>query len=306
MSDCSICGETLPLEEDQVKCLGCRKSYHFNCSGLSESTYRRMSNSKKDQWRCINCRQSRTPPVSTEKELNFDLKVAFEVLNNKFDSQMLVMNELKDDMKGLVGSLEALKVQVAENTNKLCEHDNSIKSLVTHFDVKNRVVDNLEYKINRMEQYSRRLNIEIHGLEEQIKDDDPENVMLILKKMADKMGLGFRQSDIAAAHRLPSKKAGAVKVIIVQFYEKVLRDRWLENRKKIKNNIDVGGVSDRVVFINENLTAYNKLLLMNAKSRAKERDYKYVWVRNGRIYVKKSDKSVTLKVDTKEDLNKIA
>jgi len=43
------------------------------------------------------------------------------------------------------------------------------------------------------------------------------------------------------------------------------------------------------IYINERLTAYNRKLLWETRSKAKELGYRYIWTRNGRIYCKADD-----------------
>lgn len=58
----------MPVDEDQVKCHGCNNYFHFGCCGLAENTYRRMASSKKEAWRCVNCRTNPRTATSSGNE----------------------------------------------------------------------------------------------------------------------------------------------------------------------------------------------------------------------------------------------
>ena len=58
-------------------------------------------------------------------------------------------------------------------------------------------VEKLEYKSDRMEQYSRRNSILIHGLP-QVKGED--NKYLVIKKFKEKMGLDILSANIDRLH----------------------------------------------------------------------------------------------------------
>lgn len=304
---CASCDSALPNEEDVVKCFGCNKWYHFICAGVSENTYRRMSVSKKEGWRCVkNCRQSaKTPPVTVSDKESFDIKFYFETLDKKIDSQTVIMSELKDNFVSLMQSFENLNTKVLDNCNKIISLEQKLASVSVLNQNLEKSVSDLKYQLNKLDQYNRRINLEIHGIERQNGGGKDENLMTILKKCAEKMGILFDETDVLAVHRLPVKRQDIIPGIIVQFCSKSRRDIWLENRRKITTNRDIGGNSDSRVFFNENLSRENKELLYNVKKTAKSLNFKYVWVRNGRIYAKKASESVTIKIESVHDIRKL-
>ncbi|KAL4721721.1 hypothetical protein ACJJTC_001702, partial [Scirpophaga incertulas] len=58
------------------------------------------------------------------------------------------------------------------------------------------------------------------------------------------------------------------------------------------------------IYINEHLTPYNKQLLKKCKEIAMKKEYKYVWTKNGRIYIRKNDTSPAIQIHEEEDLRK--
>lgn len=59
------------------------------------------------------------------------------------------------------------------------------------------------------------------------------------------------------------------------------------------------------VFINENLTKYLRQLLWKTKQCAKEKEYKFVWVSNGKIFVREKEGTAVIRVENEHDLSKL-
>ena len=65
-------------------------------------------------------------------------------------------------------------------------------------------------------------------------------------------------------------------------------------RHRIDANIinqDNPDTNNKFIYINDQLTAYNRRLLWTAKTKAKECNWKFTWVRNGSICARKNENS---------------
>lgn len=60
------------------------------------------------------------------------------------------------------------------------------------------------------------------------------------------------------------------------------------------------------IFVDENLTRAPKQLLSSAKQRAKEKVYKFVGVKNGKILVRQSEQRAANRIENDADLLKIS
>lgn len=100
---------------------------------------------------------------------------------------------------------------------------------------------------------------------------------------------------IESVHRLKARE-GKIPPIIVRFRDRSERDRWVNKRSALK--------SERI-FINENLTKLQRWLFWNAKECAKEKGYKYVWMSNGKILVRRKDGAAVIRIEDESDLNHI-
>lgn len=59
------------------------------------------------------------------------------------------------------------------------------------------------------------------------------------------------------------------------------------------------------IYVIEHLSPSNKALHAAARLRAKEKKYKYVWIRNGKIFVRKADHSDFIMIKDTSSLEKI-
>lgn len=85
------------------------------------------------------------------------------------------------------------------------------------------------------------------------------------------------------------------------------RDAVLQKarKKNIKTTDFLRSAPTAPVFINEHLTAKNKNILYEAKKVKKERGFKYVWVRNAKIFVRKNDNTIAMHIRSLSDLDKL-
>ena len=77
-------------------------------------------------------------------------------------------------------------------------------------------VEKLEYRVDRMEQYSRCNSLLIHRLpEERLEDTDS----LVIETVKEKMGLNISSADIDRTHRTgaPPKQSGKVRPVLAKF-----------------------------------------------------------------------------------------
>lgn len=133
-----------------------------------------------------------------------------------------------------------------------------------------------------------------------------ENLKEVVEKIAQKLDVD--SAGIERAWRLRATKHNPNSCgIIVKFRTEGTKQKWIENRKKMRVNTDIfpNSSCSTKVFINEDLTKYHILLniLWQAKQKKKENLLKYVWVKNGRVLCKKDDQDRTRVIHCSADLH---
>lgn len=146
-----------------------------------------------------------------------------------------------------------------------------------------------------MDQYSRRQNLEIHGLEQA----EDENLLNKINNIARKLNIPeVTTREVEAVHRLPSKP-DKVPVVLVRFSSRVTKEKWMQQRALLRTK-------EPGLSFFDNLTARNKHLLWLAKVKAREHAYQFVWQRNGRVLVRKRQGGQVIQIKSEDDLSKIS
>ncbi|XP_045535244.1 uncharacterized protein LOC123721239 [Papilio machaon] len=149
----------------------------------------------------------------------------------------------------------------------------------------------LEQKIHEFEQASLNDRIEIVGIEKL----PGENIKDLISKVGDTINVST--SEIEWARRTTTtrlmKTSAKPAPIVVKFKVSGAdsRDIWLAQRRKmteVTSNKITGGSATNKIYINEALTKVTRTLLWNTKKQL-HGVYKYIWVSNGKILVKKSE-----------------
>lgn len=155
-------------------------------------------------------------------------------------------------------------------------------------------------RITNIEQYYLNTNIEVKGIPKQAN----ETLESIQRKLGEEIGEPRTKADIEMCHRVPVPNS-ASKIIIVQFTRRLKRNDVLEKARKHRlTTRDLGFSAMILVYLNEHLCPRIKKLLSQATARKKEAGWKFVSVRNGQIFSRKTEDGPVAKITCREDLSK--
>lgn len=274
--------------------------YHFGkCSGVAESTFRSKGEAWRKAWRCPTCRHagargSQSGRSNTEQET--DYASLFMSINDKLEQLMT----LKCTVENIEQSVQTMSDQYDTILQHITRQDKDIAELRKRVDAiesREPLLDSEQIMkdINDLEWQSRKLNLEFHG----ISESENEDLLSKVNAVTSKVSLpALTVSDVAAVHRLPAAK-DKVPAILVRFSRQSHKDLFLSKRAEL-NQMKTN------CFMLENLTKRNKELLRDAKNWAKNNNFKYVWHRNGKIFVRQRDGANAIHVACTADLDKAA
>ena len=227
--------------------------------------------------------------------INIQAKVAKILSDNK---------ELRKDIESLKTSIElnAEQVEALKTENeKLVQTNSALQSELYEL---GKRVQTLEYDHDSLEQYTRKFNVEIHGIPER----EGENLQDIVIKTGQKMSVDVTIQDIDIVHRL-YRKFPAIKTIIVRFTSYKKKREFYQSRFNLKETniaeIIRGDVEARI-FINENLTQYTQELLAKARKKKKANKLYRVWTVDGKIFVRKTEESRPVRISEVWELDELA
>lgn len=305
---CKACNEVIPVDSEALLCTGqCGGHFHFMCGGFSEAAFRKLSANKKSKWMCVACQStkisntksiinstSQDPSVSPDimeflksqyKELKDLFNTSLSEITRSIDYNSNVILELQNDIKDLKTTNKNLQLKCEQLTQENMQIKTEIKEL--------------KFAVTELKQYSRRTNLEISNLPE----SENEHISEVLSKI-EHISQSNITEDIIAAHRVPSYNKDRPKAIVVQFKSKDSRDKHLKILKACKlnaSNINPR-FTDSPVYVNEHLTPELKSLFFDARKTRVEKQFKFCWVKDGKIFLRKNESSRVLRIKSQEDL----
>lgn len=235
---------------------------------------------------------------------------------------------LKDDVKELVrceieSIINKFGNELTATTNRITEEQMALKAEV---EAKANIIKNLEKNnlslqadINALKQRfysidktSRSYNLELQA----IPENRNENVLAIFRKLCDVVNIKIEDSQIHSCRRVFKFNPSSPRPrnILITLNSPRLRDEIISaahrfNKKHSDNplntnHLGIGGES-YAVFISEHLSPELKSLHAAARIAARKSKYKYVWVKYGRIFVRKDDGCNCIQINKIECLDKI-
>lgn len=235
-----------------------------------------------------------------------------------------IRDDVKEMVKNEIGSaLKNVKDDFSATTDFICAEQSALrldieKSADT---IKNLEKENakLQAEINRLntrfteiDKISRNCNIELQAIPERRN----ENVLAMLKKLCEVVGAPLDDGHINACRRVAklNNASNRPRNIVVTFSTPRIRDLVLSaahryNKTHVghglrSSDLDIPGEPCRI-FITEHLSPEQKTLHAATRKAAKERNYKYVWVKYGQIYVRRDDSAGATLIRNLESLDRL-
>lgn len=295
MSRCCVCRLEVPESGLYITCSVCKFKFHLgDCSGVSEDSFTGKRDSTKKNWKCDTCRGATRKENGAAEKPRIDVDVASQLLalNTKIDAlldlpakigeleqSVQLLSDKFDEFQARLASQEKVTKELTKRVEKLESADSS-KELVQ-----------LQQEVHNLEYRSRRLNIEIHGVQE----EENEDLLTKVNEIAEQIKVpALNRNDIETVHRLPAKP-GKTRGIIVRFTSQEMRDSWLVNKKELKKG-------NRNAYICENLTRHSRALLIKAKEWALQSGYQFAWHSYGKVRVKKAIGDEAIVIRSERDL----
>lgn len=290
---CLACYQDFRKDEEVMTCVECCQCFHIGkCAGITERVYKTKDEETKKKLKCTACRNGQTSSVN---------KKLAEISKNL--AALTINVEELSALKQTVASIEHSVQHISDSHDKLLEasvrHGKEIEQLkkrvenVENSQDKQQVLK-LTQELNELQQYSRRLNMEVHGL----PFAEGEDLLTKLQDLAQRLNLpALSNSDIENLHRLPPRP-NKIPATLIKFSRKSVKTAWLAKRGKLREH-------DMDIKFFDNLTALNKKLMWLAKSKARELNYRFVWSSDGKVFVRKEPNARAIRIASEDDIDKI-
>lgn len=296
MTNCQACQQQVNRSKnDSIQCSSCKKIFHLACEKM---TTNELAFIKVKEWKCGPCDREwkrpdspLKPPGGRLEQEVAEICVSLESLHAKFDEKF---KSLEDNlMKALAD------VQHLTTANSQLTRENQV----------------LRDRVQRVEQelLLTTNSIEIHGLPVKANED----VVQLVADIGRALDVPIKPEDVNLARRIPMRAEGAAASsaavpihrpppIMVHLVRRATRDSLLSRRKVVRDFTTrrLGWQDNEAptVYINEALSQNNKKLYALANNLRKSNRIKFLWVREGRVYIRKKEGQMAILLKSHEQL----
>lgn len=266
--------------------------------------------------------------------VSIDTEALIKNMNDKFDQltrdMVCLRNSFNEKFEGLAGQIVnwASKFSQLEGTIQSMQTDISTMS-GNNSEIQNELADlrletvkllsdnqklresvnECHYKLSLSEQRAKENNVEIQCLPEH----NGENLLKTVMQLGSVVSCQIRESDVVNCTRVGkvNRDSQRPRSVVVRLQSRYMRDKLLAACMKHnkanqldKLNSSLLGIagSRQAVYVVEHLSAYNRALQAKARAVKKEKGYRYLWTREGRVLLRKDESSPVIWVKNVEVL----
>ncbi|KAJ8911362.1 hypothetical protein NQ315_011655 [Exocentrus adspersus] len=173
--------------------------------------------------------------------------------------------------------------QIDEKLDKI---ERSVASIVNEVQSNSEHVKKLEKRMDMLEQYGKRNNLIIYGVQENGNETSEDTEDKILTLFKNKLNIGLVTSDIEKCYRIGRTHTDKGRPILVGFLSQKVKTNVYKNKRMLKKT----GFS-----MKEDLTKSNVELMKKAASKY---GLSNVWSQNGKIYALQNDNKIWVANET--------
>ncbi|KAL0852567.1 hypothetical protein ABMA27_016996 [Loxostege sticticalis] len=328
---CSICEKAyhsicLALPDDEIIsavdwiCPSCKIKLP-RASKDDDTPTRNVSNSRGSKRPALN-----SPPEMCQTSVTRDdlRNIVQEITQAQSDSMLAKINSnlvsiigrelkpLKSDISELKASMSFISDQYDILLSEHKEMKDTVNALHSENSKLQAAVAELSSRVNTLEQSARANNIEIQC----VPESKNENVINIVRDLGKAIACDIADKEILSCTRIAkiNRSNPRPRSIVVQVSSPRIRDQFIASSIKYnkanpqnKLNSSLLGFTGKItpIYVTEHLSPANKALHASTRLKAKEKHYKYVWVRNGKILTRKNDESEYIVVKSISDLDRL-
>ncbi|CAG4920874.1 unnamed protein product [Colias eurytheme] len=319
---CGACGKFCG-NIDGVKCTKCNVVMHKQCINLSPNS---ASNGK---YVCKACKHKLKKPSDDVMTSSQDLQAPVtdstqeagpsSPLGQDIKLLRAEISKFRSELAGIFSVISELGKRldcIEERVSKLEENPIELQSPPAISCEIIDTVDQLQKRLNDSEQQLLLNDVCISG----VPETNGENLTHIVMSLAKKLSFEIDERDIVSAHRMGKQQSrqesstdGAVsparpRTIAVRLTRRRVRDEFLR-AARVRRGADTAGTgiggAARRFYVNEHLSQYHSRLFYLARERAAAESWRYVWSKEGRIYVRRDPKAISHRVRCEDDISKI-
>lgn len=221
----------------------------------------------------------------------------------------LGIKEIKEQLDRISKKLSKAESKEKEQTERIikieniCLEYNEMRKEINEIKIQN--ID-LKKKITKLEENARweekkknKKMLEIYGIPRK-NGENPKDIVIRLGRSAK---VAITENDLEESYRVQSKD-GNGKQVVAKFRQYEKKAEFLKAMKEKRPRLsDINeNPENKLIYVNEKLTAENKRILYVIKEEAKQRKWHKVWVYAGEVYLMQEDKGRNIKIENLEQM----
>lgn len=341
MSKCIACTQLISVTE-KLNCSQCSSCFHYSCVNISKENYNKLSQRSKSNWKCPACkipkRGGDETPVKNDydddqrdssqnvtvsllderlKHLETSISASLtgtmaELLKKQLQSEFDSLRTTMQEIPSLIESVKFLSQQFDDMHKEIAELRKTSSELRAENQFLRESVSELNTRISQIEQHSRENNVELQCLPEFSNENLPNTIQQLIKVVS----CPLVEKDIVSATRVAktNNQSARPRSVIIKTISPMAKDTLLAscityNKTHLSDKLSSAhlglGGAKQLIYLSEHLSPGNRALHAQARIFKRENNYKYVWVRNGRVLLRRDDSSKATWVRDTDVLRKL-
>lgn len=307
---CNICSNKITDNRfPGIECAGCQLMFHGKCVKISSEMFEGIKEGL-IVWNCSSCRPrtrrstvvySEDPPViPSAGSSNNDSNESIVILKNlrqrleSMEKSLQFISSCQDDLKLELRTLNKENISIKEKLHKL--------EGITYEQEKR--INNLEILADIINQEKLKNNIIITGLPSNL-----ENKVSVVEQIAKKLNVEIPANDIDQnISEIKNKNNKDTSSYVVRCKSHLTKQNLLTKSKKARiftDDLNLSNGSNKQVFMMHHLTALQSKLYYEAKLIKIKYNFKYLWISNGKIMLRKEEGSKFFQIVSLQDIQHI-
>lgn len=305
MSDkCKVCDLSVVTRKAKIQCTSCKLYIHGSCANMSQEDIEFLT-TENEIWRCDTCQKEHRASRRVEPITDASGVSNKDIMNALSEQIKHLEHELGKSVDACHDRIGDLVKTIEDQSKALKEYDRKFDALSEENSNLRSRVKTLETHVEDLEQYSRVNCIEVNGIPES-KNDSP---MDIIKKVGKALDVNIEDDMVDACHYLGAKQEGKNRGIIVKLVRRTIKEEIIKKRK-VKRNLnttDIGLTQSpaSVIYVNESLSPARRKLLNAARAFRRDCGYTFVWVSNGKVFLRKNEGERAMVVTSLDQLSEL-
>lgn len=340
---CKKCTRSIRSNTKGVNCSNCNSLFHLSCGKISEALVKEIEEGTTD-WRCPSCRDNKSrkslvvssgaPIERSLSTSSLDASNSTDITNtiNKLAASLKKLNEYQQSCAATFDTISQQMQELQNLSVKVNEHDARIQHIEKDNKIMKSTIKMLTKRLDNVDQRYSNDKLQFS----QVPFTEGENIRNIVVGIGRQINIQLNNDDILDAYRTKPTVKNAVlepnfegprsasstdfdvqpvnhgkatsnNTIVVKFRSRLLRNNIINSFRNEfkKEGLFLDNNKKNRIFINEHLSSNRRRLLFKTKLFAKANNYKYVWTRNGTIFLRKGDGTKKISVDCLTDFASI-